>query len=175
MVIDLWVRAEVFDELAASMEESQMILKDKSLKGENRKEMSMKELEEMKIRSVVMRVDVIINRKIISKLLGVSNTERLALNTKERSMEDDMIKTWLCENSSSAYEFGNMKNMKTTYKILFNILIGCLTPREGSTNQISWDHRHFIWYLENKENTNLHGYIFHHLCESMKDSKKHKK
>lgn len=107
----------------------------------------------------------------------MSNIGRFNINTKESSQEPDMIKTRLfelSENTSTSSEFGKVKNMKTTYKLLFKILIGCLISREGSTDQISWDHKHFIWYIVNEENINLHGYIFHHLCETIKDNNKHK-
>lgn len=65
--------------------------------------------------------------------------------------------------------------MKTPYKLLFNILIGCMIPIYGSTDQISQDHRHFIWYLVNDEKINLPVYIFHHLFEAINESMKHKK
>lgn len=45
--------------------------------------MGLKEFEEVEIRSVVMGVDITITQKIIAKLLGVSNTGRFTLNTKE--------------------------------------------------------------------------------------------
>lgn len=142
LVKDFWVRVEVSDELATSMEENQMVLKDKSLKGKSRKEMGLKEFEEVEIKSVVMGVDVTITEKIISKLLSVSNTRRFILNTKETSHEVDVIKTRLFELSKDACsfsDFGKVKNMNTTYKLLFKILILYLIPREGNIDQISWD------------------------------------
>lgn len=65
--------------------------------------------------------------------------------------------------------------MKKNFKLLFKILIGCLIPREGIIDQISLDHKHFIFYLLNEDKINLLAYIFHHLCEAIKDSKKHNK
>lgn len=100
------------------------------------------------------------------------------MNTKESSLEADLIKTRLfelLENTCPSSDFEKVKNMKTTYKLLFKILIGCPTPREGKTDQIFWDHRHFIWYLVNEQNINLTSYILHHLCEAIKESKKYKK
>lgn len=58
--------------------------------------------------------------------------------------------------------------MKDEFKLLFKILINCLIPREGSTYQISWDHKHFIFYLKNEDKINLSAYIFNHLCEAIK-------
>lgn len=69
-----WARAEVFDELSDSMEENQIVLKDKSLKGKSRKEMGLNDFEEVTIMLVVMGVEVTITEKIIVKLIGVINT-----------------------------------------------------------------------------------------------------
>lgn len=44
--------------------------------------------------------------------------------------------------------------------------------REGSTYHISWDHKHFIFYLNNEDNINLSAYISNRLCEAIKDNTK---
>lgn len=108
----------------------------------------------------------------------MSNIWRFIINTKESSHEADVIKTRLFELSKDTWSFSDfvkVKNMKTTYKFMFKILIACLIPIEGSTDQFFRDHRHFIWYLVNEENINLPGYIFNHLCEYIKDINKLKK
>lgn len=151
---------------------------DKSLKRKRRKEMGTKEFEEVEISLAMMGVDVTITQRTISKLLGVTNTRKFIFNTKLRSLKVDAIKTSLFElyedTCSSSY-FENIKNMKTNFKLLFKILIGSLIPREGNTYQISWDHRHFTFYLVNEDKINLPSYIFHHFCEAIKESKKHNK
>ncbi|MCI53762.1 hypothetical protein A2U01_0075009, partial [Trifolium medium] len=40
-------------------------------------------------------------------------------------------------------------------------------PRVGGTDQVSWDHRHFIYFLTAGRKMNLAAYIFHHLCRSI--------
>ena len=138
----------------------------------------MKKFDEVEISSTMIGVDITITQKIIYKLLGVSNIWRFIMNTKESSHEADVIKTRLFELSEdtwSSSDFAKVKNMKTTHKLVFKILVACLIPIEGSTDQFSRDHRHFIWYLVNEENINLPGYIFNHLCEYIKDIKKLKK
>lgn len=100
------------------------------------------------------------------------------MNTKESSHGPNVIKTKLLElleNTTTSSYFGKVKNMNTPYKFLFKILISCLILIERSTNQISLDHRHFLWYLVNEDDINLTAYIFHHLCEAIKESTKHKK
>lgn len=50
------------------------MLKDKSLKGKRRKEMDLKEFDEVDSRSTVMLVEATITHKIIVNLIGVTNT-----------------------------------------------------------------------------------------------------
>lgn len=65
--------------------------------------------------------------------------------------------------------------MHNAYKLLFRIIIGCLIPREGCSNQISWDHKHFIWFLVNHERLDLDAYIFNNLCDAIKGRQKYNK
>lgn len=65
--------------------------------------------------------------------------------------------------------------MHIAYRLMFRILIGCLIHGEGSTDHISWDHNHFIWYLGNREKINLASYIFKHLHEAITESHKNGK
>lgn len=62
--------------------------------------------------------------------------------------------------------------MKKVFRILFKISISYLIPSERSINQISWDHKHFIFNLKNEDKINLSTYIFNHLCEAIKDGTK---
>lgn len=140
--------------------------------------MGLKELEEVDIVLAVMGVDVTITQMTIAKLSRVKKIGRFILNTKESSLKADAIKTSLfelSEDACSSSNFGKVKNMKIGFKLLFKILIGCLIPREGNTGQISWDHKHFIFYLVNEDKINLPTYIFHHLCETIKEINKHNK
>lgn len=97
--------------------------------------------------------------------------------TKDNNTEADVINWCLFDNTENlcSSEFGKVKNMKKVCRLLFKILIGCLIPKEGSTYHISWDHKHFIFYLKNKDKINLSAYIFNHLCEAFKDSTKLRK
>lgn len=93
--------------------------------------MGRKKFEEVEIRSTVMSVDVIITQKTIAKLFKVTNTGRFILNTKEKNPELESIKRCLFKSYGdmcSSY-FGKVKNMKINLKIMFKILIGCLSPR----------------------------------------------
>lgn len=50
LVRDLWVRAEVYNELTSYMEQNMKVKNDKSLKGKSINEMGLKEFEEVEIR-----------------------------------------------------------------------------------------------------------------------------
>lgn len=116
---------------------------------------------------------MIITQKTIAKLLSTPNSGRFVVGTKDNSLEEDAIEWYLFDNAENlcSFDFGKVKNMKKKLKIL----ISCLIPREGSTYHISWDHKHFIFYLKNEDKINLSTYIFNHLCEAIKDSRKLRK
>lgn len=59
LVKDLWVWADVFDELAACEELKLLLEKDSSLKGKSRKEVGLKKFELVEIIYAVMGVNVI--------------------------------------------------------------------------------------------------------------------
>lgn len=60
LVKDFWVREEVFD---ASEELRLLVMKNISLKGNNREEVGLRKFEEVEIRSVVMGVNVVITQR----------------------------------------------------------------------------------------------------------------
>lgn len=146
------VRVEVFDEGVAAIEESQKIAENKDFKGKSRDEMGLNQFKEMEIKSVFMGVEVTTSQNHIAKLMGIDNKGRCPLNTKDDGPESSVIKQLIFLKSD---DFGKVKNMKIENRLLFRILIGCLIPREWSAYQISWDHKHFIWFLINMEKINL--------------------
>ncbi|MCH88343.1 hypothetical protein A2U01_0009227, partial [Trifolium medium] len=56
--------------------------------------------------------------------------------------------------------------MKETQRLLARIMFGSFFPRKGGTDQLSWDHRHFIYFLTTGRKMNLAAYIFHHMYKS---------
>lgn len=94
-----------------------------------------------------MGIDVVITQKMFVKLVSTPNSCRFVVGTKDDSPEANAIKWCLfedCDNLCSS-NFGKAKNMKDDFRLLFKILINFLIPMEGSTYQISWDHKHFIF------------------------------
>src|SRR4030043_753247 len=66
-------------------------------------------------------------------------------------------------------------DMATDHRIIYKIVLGCLLPRESSTYQMSWDHKHFMTFLLSKYPIDLPAYIFQHLCYTINETKKHQK
>ncbi|CAL5213821.1 unnamed protein product [Lathyrus oleraceus] len=60
MVKDFWVRAEVYDESSATLEENQKIVEKEELGGKTRAEMGLEDFKEVEITLVVMGVNVTI-------------------------------------------------------------------------------------------------------------------
>ncbi|MCI07668.1 hypothetical protein A2U01_0028737, partial [Trifolium medium] len=60
--------------------------------------------------------------------------------------------------------------MKETQRLLVKIMFSTFFPRKGGTDQISWDHKHFIYFLTVGRKMNLAAYIFNHLCTCIRTS-----
>lgn len=121
-----------------------------------------------------MGINVIITKKPIAKLLSSPNSDIFVMGPKDNSSEANAIK-WCLFNKAEdlcSSVFQKVKNTKKVYMLLFKTLIGCLISREESTDQILWDHKHFILYLKNEDKINLSAYIFNHLCKAIKDNTK---
>lgn len=95
--------------------------------------MGLKVFKEVDIRYAVMGVEVTITQSHIAQLIGVTNEGRRVFNTQESKKEVKLIKSSMFLKE----DFGKVKNMHISYRLLFKILIGCLIPRGGSTDQIS--------------------------------------
>ncbi|XP_050919062.1 uncharacterized protein LOC127136559 [Lathyrus oleraceus] len=119
----LWVRVEVYDKVAASFEERGKITEHEANRGKSRAEMSLKDFKEIEIRSVVRGFDIAITQSYIVTMICVANEGICILNTKDGSKHSNLIKLDLFDKSD---DFGNVKNMKIPYKLIFKILISRL-------------------------------------------------
>lgn len=119
-----------------------------------------------------MGIEVTITQSQNAKLIGEDNRGICLFKTGKTNSYASLIKNKLFENGSESDE---AKNMLVQKRLLYRIPIGCLIPREGSTDQIPKDCKHFILFLVNKHEINLPAYICNHLCESIRERKKHQK
>ncbi|MCI78324.1 60S ribosomal protein L24, partial [Trifolium medium] len=68
MVKEFWMKAEVFDEVSARLEEEELVRKNPNLKGKSRKEMGLKEFNGIVIKSVLAGLEITISRAHFAKL-----------------------------------------------------------------------------------------------------------
>ncbi|MCI41604.1 60S ribosomal protein L24, partial [Trifolium medium] len=73
MVKEFWMKAQVFDEVSARMEEEELVRKDPKLKGKSREEMGLNKFTGTVIKSVLAGLKIIISRAHLAKLLGVED------------------------------------------------------------------------------------------------------
>ncbi|MCI62544.1 60S ribosomal protein L24, partial [Trifolium medium] len=74
MVKEFWMKAQVFDEVSAKLEEEEAVRKNPSLKGKSRIEMGLSPFSGTVIKSVLVGLEIIISRAHIAKLLGVDDS-----------------------------------------------------------------------------------------------------
>jgi len=84
LVKDFWVRAEVFDQEAASSEERQVVARDPSLKGKSRKEMGLEPFRRLEIRSTVMGIPITIIEEVIARACRVAPEGRYLWNVSRK-------------------------------------------------------------------------------------------
>ena len=85
LVKDFWIRAEVYDEEAALLEERQVVARDPSLKGKTRKEMGLEPFRRTEIRSAVMGVPITIIEEVIAKACRAAPEGRFLWNVSRKN------------------------------------------------------------------------------------------
>lgn len=150
LVKHFWVRAEVCDEFAAHTEERKSISNNEILKWKTRVDMGLKEFEGTWIRSAVTGIDISIIQDNIAQLIGVKNVGIVKLNSKDGTKFASEVKENLFENQK---DYVKVKNLHLQFKILFKIISRCLIPMEGRSYHISWDHKHFLWFMRRKSSS----------------------
>ncbi|MCH82653.1 hypothetical protein A2U01_0003464, partial [Trifolium medium] len=78
----------------------------------------------------------------------------------------DAIKKELYEDESL---IGKSKGLKDKCLVLFKIFISSIVPRSGGTDTISWEHKHFIYFLLKGKKINLLDLLFESLCQVIRD------
>ncbi|MCI02186.1 hypothetical protein A2U01_0023218, partial [Trifolium medium] len=70
--------------------------------------------------------------------------------------------------SEEAIPSNKVMDMKEEQRLLVKIMFSSIFPRRGGPDQISWDHKHFTYFLTVGRKINLAAYIFNHLCTSIR-------
>ncbi|MCI00252.1 cullin-like protein, partial [Trifolium medium] len=139
-----YMKSKVYDEIEARMEEERAVKKNPKLKGKTRKEMGLEEFKEVEIRSTVVGLDITITRRHFVKLLGLEDKGKIISEYKDNEYYRENIKK---EMFIDLKLLGKYKGMNNECRVLFKILLSSILPRTGGVDTISWEHKHFIYFL----------------------------
>lgn len=162
------MRSKVYDEEAAKREELQKIANDKELQGKTKAGTGLEEFIETGIRSAVMGIKVTITDSMIAKIIDCRDNGMFFVGTDKTIKKSE----WAPRIHKSLFkgrEFDKIEHLKNEHKFLPKLMIMCFMPREGGTNYMSWDHKHFLLFLLDKFPINLPAYIFNHLCTLIRE------
>ncbi|MCI06358.1 hypothetical protein A2U01_0027417, partial [Trifolium medium] len=167
MVKEFWMKAQVFDEVSARMEEEDMIRKDPKLKGKTRKEMGLNNFSGTVIKSVLTGLEITISRAHLARLLNVEDCGKKIADYRSEICYRKFIKKELFHKEKPG---GKSSSMKDLYIVLFKVLISNLIPRSGGTDTISWEHQHLLYFLDKEKKVNMIDLLFGYLCQAVRDS-----
>ncbi|CAJ2637754.1 unnamed protein product [Trifolium pratense] len=119
------------------------------------------------IRDYVQRV--VITQTTIAELLKIPNEGFYIDFSKEGkdSPYANMINRYLYETEITE-PTNKTLHLKKSVKVLVKIMQGSIFPRSGGTDQVSWNHRHFLYFLYQSIPLNLAAYIFNQMCASIR-------
>jgi len=80
LVKDFRVKAEIYDQEAAILEERQVVARDPSMKRKSRKEMGVEPFRRLEIRSAVMGIPITITKEVIARACRVAPEGRFLWN-----------------------------------------------------------------------------------------------
>src|SRR4030066_1450477 len=166
LVKHLWVRAEVFDEEAAELERQQHICEDKSKMGMTREQLGLPKFTHPYIQVNLLGMKVKISEAHIAKLLNLPCSGICKTKIKKQEFQ-----TFLTEINQKLFDGKSSEkvcNLSNTHKLLLKIMNSSIFPRIGSKDQMSLDHKHFLYWLTEKLKINLPRYIFRNLCDAIK-------
>ena len=134
LVKDFWVRAEVYDQEAAKLEETQAVSRDPSLKGKSRKEMGLESYKRIEIRSSVMGIPITITEEVIARACKMALEGRFQWNVSKKNP--------LLESYTNLLRKGDpatrLVDMDGNHRILLKFITDCffqvfqsVTPRKS--------------------------------------------
>src|SRR6266487_818113 len=169
LVKDFWIRSKVvavedYDKELATLRKSKPENKDKTPA-----ELGLREVKQEEIRSVVCGFEVVLTQSNLASILQIPNEGKFnafsAVEAKNTGCLSDM--TNMCYEEGKTCESNKSGDLKPTQKLLARILLGSIFPGSRSSDQLSWDHRYFIYYLTRGYQLNWAKYIFNHLCKAV--------
>jgi hypothetical protein len=156
IVKDFWIRSKVvtveeYDKELDALRNSKSENKDKTPA-----ELGLREVNEDEIRSVVCGFEVILNQSNLANVLQIPNQGSYFAFTQSSVKDSEFLSdmTRKCYVQGKSCESNKIGDLKPTQKLLAKIMLGSIFPRSGSADQISWDHRHFVYFLSRKMQLN---------------------
>jgi hypothetical protein len=127
----------------------------------------LKEFTRTEIRSNVTGISITITKEIIGKAAkrDVDGIFQWKLNMKTSSWIKTTYDALYKHNASNMY-----KDMQKEHKVLQKLIQECFLAKGGGVDQLSLEHKVFLYFLVNFEKVNLPRYIFHHMVWALKES-----
>ncbi|RHN77841.1 hypothetical protein MtrunA17_Chr1g0159071 [Medicago truncatula] len=170
LVRQFWVRASVYDKVAAKQEEAQMILVNPTLEGKTREEMGLSAFKGTEIRSSVMGIPVTINEQVIAQAMrrdasGTYDGEEIP---NPRTSPWKEIVNYTIYGSKDAKSYSTLSMEK---KMLLKIQNENIFPKGGGNDQPSLGHKVFLHHTITQETTmNVPKYMFKYMIKELKKS-----
>jgi len=171
LVKDFWVRAEVFDQEAASLEERQAVARDPSLKEKSRKEMGLEPFRRLEIRSAVMGIPVIITEEVIVRTCRMAPEGRFIWNVSRKDPLLESYTNLLLKGNPTT----KLVDMDGKDRMLLMFVTDCFFQKGGGSDQPSLDHKMVLYFFAAYQAINLPRYLMHHLCWAIKEGIKGKR
>jgi len=171
LVIDFWVRVEVYDLDAAKKEENQVVTRDPSLKGKTRKEMGLEPFRKIEIRSAVMGIPITITEKVIARACRVAPEGRFLWNVSRKHPLLEIFTTLVLKGNPAT----KLVEIEGNHSMLLKFITDCFFQKAGGSDQPSLDHKLVLYFLAAYEKINLPRYLMHHLCWAIKEGIKGKR
>ena len=143
LVKDFWVRAKVYDQEAAKLEETQAVSRDPSLKGKSRKEMGLEPFKKLEIRSAVMGIPITITEEVIARACRMAPEGRFQWNVNRKNP--------LLESYTNLLLKGNLTtklvDMDDNHRMLLKFITDRFFQKGGGSDQPSMDHKLVLYFL----------------------------
>jgi len=130
LVKDFWVRAEVYDQKAAKLEETQAVSRDPSLKGKSRKEMSLEPFKKLEIRSAVMGIPITITEEVIAKACRMAPEGRFQWNVSKKNPLLESYTNLLLKGDPAT----KLVNMDGNHRMLLKFITNCFFQKGGGSD-----------------------------------------
>jgi len=171
LVKDFWVRAEVYDQEAAKLEETQAVSRDPSLKGKSRKEMGLEPFKKLEIRSAVMGIPITITEEVIARACRMAPEGRFQWNVSRKNPLLESYTNLLLKGDPTT----KLVDMDDNHRMLQKFITDCFFQKGGGSDQPSLDHKLVLYFLASYQKINLPRYLMHHLCWAIKEGIKGKR